>query len=122
MAWAIKGSYRCDNLLAYLRRWLTPWSPERAAANDYRILSLDLAASHVHTDVEDFCWSCGYVPLYHYGCTTGVCQVNDTDCHCAFEAAYIELEQASFFNKMLIDPGCIARTLQEVLDDTCAAW
>jgi len=54
----------------------------------------------------------GYVTLFHYGCTTGVAQINDTDLHGDMEAIYLEFEQAAFFEQQLYDPGCISRTLQ----------
>ena len=120
--WAVKGSYREEHLLAYLNKWLDPWTPERLRAKDYRILMLDVARSHVGENVLDFAFSRGYVPLFHYGCTTGVCQVNDTDCHGAFQRVYIEFEQAFFNNQQLYDPGNISRTAQQLLDDVVATW
>jgi hypothetical protein len=60
--------------------------------------------------------------LLHYGCTTGVAQINDTDLHCELEAKYVELEQCSFHLQQLWDPGNISRTLQQVLDDLGGAW
>ena len=120
--WAEKGSYREEHILAYLKRWLEPMTPERLRAQDYRILMMDVARSHVGPDVVDFAFSRGYVLLFHYGCTTGVCQVNDTDCHGAFQRIYIDLEQAFFNNQQLYDPGNISRTGQQLLDDVVATW
>ena len=120
--WAEKGSYRQPNILRYLRQWLAPWTPEREASADYRILLMDVAASHVHDEVVDLAWSRGYVVLWHYGCTTGVAQVNDTDCHGAFERIYIELEQTSFNHQQLSEPGSVARRPQDVVDDVAATW
>jgi hypothetical protein len=120
--WAVKGSYRCENIIAYLDKWLRPWSAVRQKSGDYRILMMDIAASHVGAEVVDFAWARGYVTVYHYGCTTGIAQVNDTDCHGAFEAAYVALEQTSFVEQQLIDPGCVSRTPQDVIDDAAGAW
>ena len=122
IAWAAKGSYRLDNILAYLRRWLPEWSPERAAAQDYRILMLDVAKSHCDPSVTDFAWSRGFITLYHYGCTTGVAQVNDTDLHGDFERVYLEMEAASFMDQQYTDPGNISRTPRNVVDAVCATW
>ena len=47
----------------------------------------------------------GYVTLFHYGCTTGVAQVNDTDLHAELERVYCELEQAAFNEQQLYEPG-----------------
>jgi hypothetical protein len=119
---AEKGSYRQDNILRYLGRWLEEWTPARQATNDWRILYLDMAKSHLVDDVEKFAESRGYVLLLHYGCTTGVAQINDTDLHLDLEAVYVELEQVAFHTQQLYDPGDISRTLQQVLDDLCGAW
>ena len=120
--WAEKGSYREEHLLSYMNRWLEPWTPERLRAQDYRILMMDVARSHVGANVLDLAFARGYVPLFHYGCTTGVCQVNDTDCHGAFQRIYIDFEQAFFNNQQLYDPGNISRTAQQLLDDVVATW
>jgi hypothetical protein len=101
---------------------LEEWTPARQAANDWRILFLDMAASHLADDVDKFAASRGYCTLLHYGCTTGVAQINDTDLHGDLEAVYVELEQVAFHNRQLYDPGDISRSLQEVLDDLCGAW
>ena len=122
LQWAEKGSYRMDNLKSYLERWLDPWTPERAAAFDWRILLLDVAASHVDASVVDLCHSRGYVCLYHYGCTTAVCQVNDTDLHAALSQLYMRLEEMKFALQQQLDPGNISRTCQDVVDDVVAAW
>ena len=119
---AEKGSYRQDNILKYLSRWLDPWTPEREASSDYRLLYLDMAKSHLSNEVVEFAWSRRYIVLFHYGCTTGICQVNDTDLHCLFELNYLELEQASFNRQQMLDPGYIGRSLQQVVDDVAATW
>ena len=85
LSWAVKGSYRQEHILQYLKRWLDPWTPEREAAQDYRILFLDIASSHIGNEITEYAWSFGYITLYHYGGTTGVTQVNDTDNHADFE-------------------------------------
>ena len=120
--WAEKGSYREEHLLAYMDQWLEPWTAERQAAQDYRVLMLDVARSHIGEDVLDLAFARGYVPLFHYGCTTAVCQVNDTDCHGAFQRVYVEYEQAAFARTQLYDPGNIGRTPQQLLDDVVATW
>ena len=122
VTWSIKGSYREDHILRLLRKRLELWTPEREASKDYRILFMDVARSHVSDAVGDFCWERGYIALYHYGCTTGVGQVNDTDCHCEFEKNYLEFEQRSFNEKQLLDPCDISRTPQEVINDVAATW
>lgn len=120
--WAEKGSYRQEHLLAFLRRWLDPFTPERQEAGDWRIIMMDCATSHLDAAVADLCFERGYVVLYHYGCTTGIAQVNDTDLHGRLSQVYISLEEMRFCAQQLVDPGNISRTLQDVLDDAAAAW
>ena len=120
--WSEKGSYRHENMVAYLTRWLEPWSEWRARRGDYRILMMDLAASHLSPLLLDLAWSRGYCVLYHYGCTTAVAQVNDTHCHADFSDIFTELECASMVQQRLLDPANIGRTLQQVLDDAAATW
>ena len=83
------GSYDRIQCLSYLDAWLGPWSEVRAAANDYCILYSDVAAGHIGDDVDKLCWSKGYVYLLHYGGTTAIIQVNDTDCHFYLEGVCI---------------------------------
>ena len=117
-----KGSYRGEHIEAYLTRWLDPWTQLRAERQDWRILLLDVAKSHLGPEVLALCHARGYCLLYHYGCTTGVAQVNDTDLHGEFSRIYIDLETVAFNDMQLYDRGCFSRTLQQVLDDCCAAW
>ncbi len=57
--WAVKGSYREEHLLAYLNRWLVPWTPERQGAKDYRVLVMDVARSHIGEEVLNFAFARG---------------------------------------------------------------
>ena len=122
VAWAEKGSYKTANFLAYLERWLDPWTPQRAAAKDYRVLMVDVATSHCDPSVQELAWSRGYVMLYHLGCTTAVAQVNDTDLHMEFSRLFLEFEQAAFLEAQLYDPGFVGRKAQDVVDDVVATW
>ena len=122
VTWAPKGSYRHDDILGYIQRWCEEWTEARAAANDYRIMLLDVARSHIGKDIVDELWSRGYLCLYHYGGTTGVIQVNDTDNHGQFEREYLVFEEASFIRRQRIDPSDIGRDFQEVVDDAIATW
>ena len=120
--WAPKGSYRQEHLIHYLGHVLDPWTDARAASRDYRVMMMDVARSHVDTEVTDFAWLRGYVVLYHYGHTTGVCQVNDTDCHAAFEREYMEVEQVFFNYQQWHAPGDVNRRPQDVVNDACETW
>jgi hypothetical protein len=122
VAFAEKGSYRLEHLLQFMRRHLVPWSVERSARSDYKVLMLDMAASHIGPAVVDLAWSRGYVVLYHYGCTTGVCQVNDTDLHGHYERIYLEAEQCTFTYQQMVEPGSVSRKPADVLEDAASAW
>ena len=122
VTWSEKGSYRQTHVLAYLDRHSEPWTELRARENDWRILMLDVAASHCGPEVVALAHSRGYACLYHYGCTTGVAQVNDTDLHGKFSHLYIGREQAAFNMQQMFDPADISRNLQAVLNDASATW
>ena len=49
-------------------------------------------------------------------------QVPDTHIHQPFSKLYLELEQAKFTKRQELNPGCVSRTLQEVLDDVVTVW
>ena len=83
-----KGSYREEHVVAYLERWLQPWSEERQAAGDWRLLYMDAYKAHLTDRIQELCWPRGYVCLYHYGLTTGIAQVNDTDLHGEFSRIF----------------------------------
>ena len=72
---APKGSYREDDIIAFLRKHLEPWSEGR----DWRIILADDFSAHKTTNVWNLCWSCGYVLLIHGGGCTPVGQTVDTD-------------------------------------------
>ena len=93
LAWSEKGSYRQENILMYLDRWLEPWRELRAKQQDWKILMMDVAASHCGPEVVGFARSRGYEVLYHYGGSTGVAQVSDTDLHGEFESIFLDFEQ-----------------------------
>ena len=113
-----KGSYRLEHVRAFLERWLDPWTPAREEAKDYRLLYMDCYRAHLDQGLVNFAFSRGYIILLHYGCTTGVCQVNDTDLHEKFSTIYQELETAAFTEQQREDPADISRTLQQVRSQT----
>ena len=122
LTYSVKGSYRHEHLMDYMRRWLEEWTEERAASNDYRILLLDVARSHVDEGIGIFAWTRGYLTLYHYVGITGVLQVNDTDLHGPFQRLYLEMEERCFIARQRIKNWCIHRSRQDVLDDVFAVW
>ena len=119
---APRGSYREEHVIVFLSRWLPEWSEERAAVNDWRMMYLDAYAAHLTVEVKDLAFERGFIVVYHGGGSTGVCQVNDTDLHAAFEREYQDAEMVSFVEQNLVDPGNIGRTRQQVVDDVVAVW
>ena len=117
-----KGSYRNEHILEYLNRWLEPWTPKRASAKDYRILFMDVASSHLTESVLEKAWSRGYIVLFHYGDTTGLAQVNDTENHAEFSRLFQELESIHLASKGELNPADIGRAKQDVVTDGCKAW
>ena len=122
VTWSPKGSYRHADILRYIARWCEEWTEARAAANDYRIMLLDCARSHIGSDIIDELWARGYICLYHYGGVTGVIQVNDTDNHAQFQREYLFLEEQSFGRRQEIDDSDIGRDFSEVVNDVIATW
>ena len=123
-AFAEKGSYRVEHVLAFLQRHLKPWTPERAAAHDWRILQLDAFRPHVDPAVFDMCRDHGYVLVLHGGGTTGVCQVNDTDIHGPFSAEYVVREELSLHVQSLVQGSSWTptRSPQDIVETSCEAW
>ena len=109
-----KGSYRLEHVIRFIETVMEDFTPERQQANDWRLLFLDAFAPHLDPAVVTAAWAKGYVVVYHGGGSTGVCQVNDTDCHASFETEYLNCESQSFMDRQMIDPSDINRSRQEV--------
>ena len=114
LAFQEKGSYRSADMVAYLEKYLEPWTPERAQKGDWKILMLDSYRAHWSEDIERCCWERGYLALYHYGNTTGVMQVNDTHLHGPFKRIYLNYEEDAFAKQLMHDPGDISRSREQV--------
>ena len=67
---APKGSYREQDVLAFLRKHLEPWQEGR----DWRILLADDYKSHKTENVWELAWRRGYILICHGGGATPVCQ------------------------------------------------
>ena len=115
LAFSVKGSYRSQNMVDYLRLRLEPWTAERARRGDWKILMLDSYRAHWSADIEKCCWDHGYLVLYHYGNTTGVMQVNDTHLHAPFKKIYLTYEMETIMRQMESDVADINRNRDQVL-------
>jgi hypothetical protein len=109
-----KGSYRLEHCLRFLERTVDDFSDERKEANDWRLFFVDAFKPHLDAAMASAAWAKGYVIMYHGGGTTGICQVNDTDCHGSLEKEYMNCEAQSFLDRQYVDPSDISRSRQEV--------
>jgi len=100
-------------MLEFIDKRLEPWTEARQAANDWRLMFLDAYAPHLTKEVASALWAKGYIPVYHGGGTTGVCQVNDTDLHAAFEREYLNCEALTVLDQQMVSPGDIGRSRQQ---------
>ena len=75
VAVAPKGSYREQDIIAWLKKHLEPWQKGR----DWRIMLGDDYGPHKTDNVFELCWSRGYIMGTHGGGTTPVAQTPDTD-------------------------------------------
>ena len=117
-----KGSYRSEHVVEFLERALPEWTPERAAAKDWRILYLDAYAAHFAQEVVEAAWRRGFVVLWHGAGTTGLLQVNDTHLHAMLERVYLEMEAESFSFQQYWDPTNINRQREDVARDLVSTW
>ena len=83
---------------------------------------MDVYSEYFDPAIQKVCLERMFIVLIHYGCTTGVGQVNDTDCHCALERSYIEAETLAFSEQQLIDLGDISRSREDVVTDLAEVW
>ena len=120
--YGVRGSYRTEHVVRFLQRVLPVWTVVRESEKDWGIVFLDSFRGHLGTEVEELCFSRGFVLLYHYGGTTGVAQVNDTDCHAEFESVYLEIESSNFASKQMVDASDISRSREEVVQDVAQTW
>ena len=79
------------------------------------VLMLDSYRAHMDPAIRALAWSRGYVVLLHYGCTTGVTQVNDSDLHASFKRIYVSFETDDVIERALVDPGDIACSREQVM-------
>lgn len=108
-----KGSYRVEHVLDFFEKHADPFTVERQTQTDWRLMYMDAFKPHMDESVASALWSKGYVPVLHGGGTTGIGQVNDTDCHGKFEQVYLDVEAQSLLHQQLLDPSDISRSRQQ---------
>ena len=93
---APKGSYREQDILAFLQKHLEPWT----AGRHWRVLLADDFSAHKTDNVEAFAWPRGYILLIHGGGSTPVAQTPDTDLNEFVRCIYGEKEARLLMEKM----------------------
>ena len=99
-----KGSYREDNLIAFIKSLpnIRFKSPEGAA-----IFLLDNYSVHLSKNVKAVLIHKGYIPVYIGGGITGEVQINDTHFHHPLKAAYRLREQELMLKRLEAAPDKI---------------
>jgi len=95
------GSYKVDDVLAYLHTHLEPWGPARR----WRILTADDYKCHKDPRVFELCWSRGYFLVLLGGGITGAVQICDTHLHLPLSLKYQNAEMAFLAELMDLDPA-----------------
>ena len=91
-----KGSYREQDIIAFLQKHLEPWTEGR----DWRILLADDHKPHKTENVWNLCWSRGYIRVVHGGGATLVGQTPDTDLNEHVRRNYGNKESRLLLEKM----------------------
>lgn len=91
-----KGSYRENDIIAFLQKHLEPWVEGR----DWRIIMADDFSAHKTDNVWSLCWSRGYILLIFGGGCTPVGQTCDTDLNQHVRKRYGALEANLLIEKM----------------------
>jgi hypothetical protein len=117
------GSYKEEHVFCCLQMHLPPATPERFAANDWRILFLDIYSGHLSRRIFELAWDRMYLLMFHGGGLTGLCQPNDTWLHWAFERKMLALEAMDTLQSFLLNPhGVPTQSRQTILDNAAAVW
>ena len=89
------GSYKEEDILAFLNKHLLPWGPGRR----WELFFLDAYAPGLTDNVQRLCWTKGYIEITHGGGASAVAQTNDTDHHQWVRKRFIELQTARLIRK-----------------------
>ena len=89
------GSYKEEDILAFLNKHLLPWGPGRR----WELFFLDAYAPGLTDNVQRLCWTKGYIAITHGGGASAVAQTNDTDHHQWVRKRFIELQTARLIRK-----------------------
>jgi len=82
------GSYKEEDIIAFLENHLKPWGPGRR----WEFIFLDAYGPGKTNNVQRLCWSRGYIEITHGGGASMVAQTNDTDHHLWVRKRFIEIQ------------------------------
>lgn len=117
------GSYNYETMMAYLKKHVPEWTPERAEADDYRLFYLDDYAVHNMQEVTDFLWSRGFLKIKLGGGTTFILCNCDLDLHADMEKDCLEMEIDWAAKELEERPWRVPqKTRQNVVDDVACFW
>ena len=71
------GSYKEEDIIAFLRKHLKPWKHGRR----WKIFFLDVYAPGLTNNVQRLCWQRGYILITHGGGASMIAQTNHADHH-----------------------------------------
>ena len=107
------GSYKEEDIIAFLHKHLLPWGPGRR----WELLFLDAYAPGLTDNVQRLCWTRGYVEITHGGGASCVAQTNDTDHHLYVRKRFIEIQTDRLIRKARgRGGGLVDLTREENLD------
>ena len=107
------GSYKEEDILAFLESHLRPWDSNRR----WELFFLDAYAPGLTDNVQRLCWSKGYIEITHGGGASSVCQTNDTDHHQWVRKRFIEIQSERLIQKgRSRGGGLVDLTRQENID------
>ena len=107
------GSYKEEDIIAFLEKWLLPWGPGRK----WEIMLMDAYAPGLTDNVQRCCWCRGYICITHGGGASMILQTNDTDHHEHVRKRFIEKQTQRLITKTRMQGGGMADLdLRENLD------
>ena len=118
--WALKGSYRLEQMVETIKRLPNNHNPFTQA--NYDIYVFDNYAVHLMPEIRAEFLKRGYVPVLIRGGITGYIQLNDTHVHHPLKSYYREEEATLMMQKLQDDRTKVpAPTREEMMDLTAKA-
>ena len=101
--WAVKGSYRIEQMLETIKHLPNKSNP--FTCKNFDIYVLDNYSVHCTDEVKQALLSRGYVPVVMGGGITGDIQINDTHLHSRLKSIYREKESSLMIEQLKENPN-----------------